>query len=84
MVEVPATKDVIQEVRGNLEVPEIRVWCHPHFTGQSGDDYYLPFESFGEALKFIESHPEAEKVPLVAMKGYEMNLFAIEELKKDS
>jgi len=83
-IEVPATKDVIQEFRGNLEVPEIRVWCHPHYIDQPGSDYYRKFRSFEKALEFIKSHPEAEKHPLVAMKGYEMNLFAIEELKKDS
>ena len=75
---VPATTDVLQEVHGDLEIPEIRVWCHPHKIGKTGDDYYQVFATFKEALGFISSHPEAEDIPLVAFKGYELNLWDME------
>jgi hypothetical protein len=79
---VPAAVDIIQEVNGSLEVPEIRVWIHPHRIGKDGDDYYFVFKSFEAALKFISSHPEAEETPLVAFRGYEMDLFAIKRREK--
>ena len=66
-----------------LYTPEIRVWCHPHYEDQSGDDYFKVFDSFKKAEQFIKSHKEAEDVPLVAFKGYEINLYAIEEDIKD-
>lgn len=81
MVKVPATKDLIQEVEGNREIlPEIRVWCHPHRINEAGDDYYYVFPTFLEALDYIQTHPEAENDPLVAFKGYELNLWAIPTL----
>lgn len=76
-MEIPTTKDLIQETEGNLEVPEIRVWCHPPKIGKSGDDYYQIFETFELALAFIKSHKEAEEVPLIAFRGYEINLWEI-------
>ena len=88
MVNVPATTDVLQdrELGGRmLRVPEIRVWSHPGHIGRSGSDYYHTFATFAEALKFINEHPEAERVPLVAFAGYELNLFMLlenTELKK--
>ena len=80
MVNVPSTRDLIQEVGEKLEVPEIRVWCHPHVIGKSGDDYCHTFDSFKEALDFIKEHKEAESMPLVAFRGYELNLFALEPI----
>ena len=80
-MEVPVTRDLVQEVEGNLEAPEIRVWCHPHKIGQSGDDYWQVCESFQEAVRFIGAHPEAEETPLIAFRGYEFNLFAVEPAK---
>lgn len=78
MVNIPAAKDVIQQLDGNLQVPEIRVWCHP----PSGDDYFKTFDTFKEAMEFIKDNKEgAENVPLLAFKGYEFNLFGIEEVK---
>lgn len=77
---VPATHDVLQEYEGNLKIPEIRVWCHPHRVGNQGGDFYNVFKSFEDALSFISKHLElAENVPLIAFKGYELNLFKIEE-----
>jgi len=76
---VPVMTDMIQEVEGNLEVPEIRVWCHPPKIGESGDDYYKRFDSFRKALDFIERTKEAEDVPLIAFRGYEFNLWGIKE-----
>lgn len=78
---IPVTIDVIQKHRGNLETPEIRVWCHPHKVGLSGDDYWEEFNSFEEAVDFITEHPEAEEHPLIAFRGYEIDIFAIEALK---
>jgi len=75
---VPATTDMIQETRGKLESPEIRVWCHPHRIGEDGDDTYVVFEGFKEAEEFIQSHPEAEDTPLIAFRGYELNLWNME------
>jgi hypothetical protein len=78
MPRVPVTIDMIQEVKGILtEVPEIRVWCHPHYVGKTGGSYET-FNTFQEALAFIKAHPEAEKTPLLAFQGWELNLFAIE------
>jgi len=81
-MEIPVSRDLIQKFRGNLEVPEIRVWCHPHYIETSGEDYYQVFESFKEAITFIETHFEAEGIPLIAFRGYEINLFAIDEAAK--
>lgn len=79
---VPATKDMIQEAEGNLEVPEIRVWCHPHWIDKSELDYFEEFNSFQVALNFIQEHTEAERMPLVAFRGYELNLWGIKEKKE--
>jgi len=80
-MEVPVTRDIVQQAEGNLKVPEIRVWCHPHKIGRSGDDYWHICESFAEAMRFISAHPEAEEAPLIAFRGYEFNLFAVEPVK---
>ena len=74
---IPTLKDIIQETEGNLKVPEIRVWCHPHKIGKSGDDYWHMFDSFEKALDFIKKHKEAESNPLIAFRGYEINLWEI-------
>ena len=77
-MQVAASVDIIQEVKGPLTTPEIRVWCHPHRAGDGGDDYYKIFNSFKEAIDFIEANKElAEEVPLIAFRGYEINLFSI-------
>ena len=76
MVEVPSTKDLTQR-KEKLEIPVIRVWCHPHRIGKSGDDYYKVFGTFSQALAFIKRHREAEKVPLIAFRGRELNLWAL-------
>ena len=79
MVNVPATKDLIQKVEGNLKIPEIRVWIHPNKFDKPGNDYYYVFKDFESALKFIETHKEeAEPWPLLAVNGYEINVFDIE------
>jgi len=77
---VPALTDIIQEANGNLTIPEIRVWCHPCQLNplQDGDDYYHVFSSFEEALDYISRHPEAEQNPLVAFRGYELNLWEMQ------
>ena len=81
-MEVPAAKDLIQEFGEMLSVPEIRVWCHPHYADRDGDDYYQVFKSFQEALDFIQGSKEAEDAPLIAFRGYELNLWSIEPLIK--
>jgi len=76
-MKILATKDMIQKFKGNLEIPEIRVWCHPHYVKKRGDDYYKVFDTFAEAVEFTNSHEEAEEVPLIAFRGYELNLWTI-------
>ncbi len=80
-MQVPSTNDMLQLEKKITDVPEIRVWCHPHKIGKSGSDYYHTFKSFSKALAFIKKHKEAESVPLVAFKGYELNLWGIDEKK---
>jgi len=77
-MKVPALKDAIQEVGVKLEVPEIRMWCHPHYIDKDGEDYYYTFGSFKKALDFIAKHKEAEDHPLIAFRGYELNIFRME------
>ena len=77
-MQVPTSIDIIQECNGNLEAPEIRVWCHPHYIGKDEPDYYEVFATFPEALGFIDGHKDAEDVPLIAFRGYEFNIFAVE------
>jgi len=69
---VPMCIDVIQKYGKILEKPEIRVWVHP-----GGEDYYQVFDSFDEAFKFIKKTNGAENVPLIAIGGYELNIFDI-------
>jgi hypothetical protein len=76
MKQIPILKDVVQKYGKTItDVPEIRVWCHPHRIGKDGDDYYYVFDSFRDALEFIKKHKEAEEVPLIAFMGYEINIF---------
>lgn len=75
---------MMQSERPIEDEPEIRVWCHPHYIDQKGDDYYCKFKSFTAALKFIKEHKEAEDQPLIAFKGYELNIFALENIKPET
>jgi len=75
LLKIPALKDITQETGGKLVKPEIRVWCHPHFNNEKGEDYYIVFDTFDEALRFCEESKVAESVPLIAYGGYEINLF---------
>lgn len=74
---IPYLNDVIQEANGNLLLPEIRVWSHPHKIGKPGSDYYNTFESFKEAHDFILKHKEAEETPLIAFAGKEINIYGL-------
>ena len=59
--------DLIQEVSGTLEKPEVRVWCHPMKLGRgctshnprrdetANDDYYYVFHAKGTDHKSITS-----------------------------
>jgi len=73
---IKASKDIIQQIEGNLDTPEIRVWVHPH---EGGDDYYYTFNTFKEAQDYIKTNPDAEKHPLLAIHGYELNIYDLEE-----
>lgn len=76
MLEITQLQDMIQEDPDRfLDVPEIRVWCHPHKIDKTGSDTYEVFASFKEAHDFIASHPEAEDQPLIAFQGYEINIY---------
>lgn len=80
-MEIPALIDMMQD-KEIIEVPEIRVWCHPEKIGEPGTDYFETFKSFKRALEFIKEHKEAEKTPLIAFRGYEINLFKIKTKKE--
>lgn len=73
-MEIPSTNDMMQ-YEDTLKIPEIRVWCHPHFVGKNGEDYFRVFKTFGTALRFAKSHKEAENFPLIAFMGKELNIF---------
>ena len=76
---VPATTDVCQH-KDKLKIPEIRVWCHPHAIGQSGDDYFETFGTFERACDFIKKNSElSEPFPLIAYDGYELNIFEMQK-----
>lgn len=79
---VPAMTDVLQEDK-KLDVPEIRVWCHPPKVGESGSDYYMVFDTFRDALRYIGITEEAEDHPLLAFGGYELNLWEMEPVLID-
>ena len=83
MLKITQLIDVIQEADGDLTTPEIRVWCHPHRIGLSGDDDYQVFDSFKSAHEFIDSHPEAESSPLIAFKGHEINIYPSETMTNE-
>jgi len=78
---IPYAKDLTQ-YKNKLEIPEIRVWCHPR---NGGDDFYYTFESFQKAMKFIKRAEKiksyrAETIPLIAFRGLEINIFS-EDIK---
>lgn len=74
---IPLLVDLIQEYeKKEYEIPEIRVWCHPL---KGGDDYYYVFDTFKQAVKFSKTHTEAESVPLIAFRGYEINIFDLKQ-----
>jgi hypothetical protein len=75
--------DIIQETRGKLKHPQIRVWAHPT-SGES--DFYYVFKTLKEANRFSKEkkktlfvgHPYTKlakvESPLVAYNGYEMSV----------
>ena len=82
---IPTANDLTQDRecgKSINEIPEIRVWCHPHFINKKGDDYFIIFKTFEEALGFIKKHKEAERRPLIAFRGKEINIFDIEKIEK--
>lgn len=84
-VNIPSTIDMIQE-HGKIitDVPEIRVWIHPHKRGANGSDDYAIFDSFKKAFAFIKKTGlMAEDHPLIAFRGYELDIFQIEQAKKE-
>lgn len=81
MVQVPAARDITQATKKENYIekyPHIRVWCHPHKIGLEGDDYFIICDNFEEAFRFIDAHKEAERTPLIAFRGWELNLFDME------
>jgi hypothetical protein len=75
---VAIAEDIMQH-KNKLHYPEIRVWCHPHAIGKNGSDYYYTFDNFAEAFNFINRHTEAEDIPLIALEGYEINIFTLRD-----
>lgn len=79
-IEVGISTDIVQEAdKKGLKIPEIRVWCHPHVIGKKGSDYYKTFETFLTAEKFIKTHKEAEKEPLIGFRGYEIDIYTLKD-----
>ena len=80
-IDILVLNDLIQKEPGKVinNIPEIRVWCHPHFVKEDGEDYYEVFSSFEEALSFIKNNPKAEKAPSIAFRGKEINIFELPE-----
>ena len=74
-MEIAACKDLLQEDKP-LTIPEIRVWFHPHKVGGDGDDYYKVYDSFCDAIIAVDTSDEAEGPPLVAIGGYELDLWS--------
>lgn len=79
-VSVGILEDVIQRKESNLEVPEIRVWCHSHNVGNLKGDYYYAFDTFQDAVDFCARTKTAENNPILAFRGYEINLYTIDDL----
>jgi hypothetical protein len=68
------TIDVIQKYGKVLKEPEIRVWCHPHYIGRRGSDYYRVFENITKAFNYARNTKSAEKNIFLAVNGYEYSL----------
>ncbi|MBX3692434.1 hypothetical protein [Dokdonella sp.] len=53
---------------------EYRVWCHPEHgapDAADGNDYYYPFETYEEALRFSQETPGAEEpLALIVQEEY--------------
>jgi hypothetical protein len=46
---------------------EYRVWCHP----TDGDDYFYAFETYEDALDYMEANPGSEEpIALILQKEY--------------
>jgi len=71
--------DLIQSNNPINDIPEIRVWCHPHFIKETGDDYFEVFDTFKEAVAFIKDNPITEKNPVIAFRGKEINIFKMKK-----
>jgi len=82
-INIVSLNDLIQSEEGKAinDVPEIRVWCHPHFIKETGDDYFEVFPNFKEALAFIDGNPVCEKQPLIAFRGREINIFELPKVE---
>ena len=56
------------------DVLEYRVWCHPYGEEgeiEDGDDFYLFFETYEEALEFSENHIGCEQpLALIIQEEY--------------
>jgi len=77
-VEFECSQDSHQALTGNVEVPEIRVWCNSERV-----PFYKKFKTFKEATSFsCRSHKEfACEKPVLAIAGVEVELsrFKIKE-----
>lgn len=71
---IPHVEDTIQIARGIKRTPEIRVWVH---TNESDSDYYTTFRTFHEAEDYCKKQPNAERYPVIAFCGLEVNLYAL-------
>lgn len=74
--------DLIQKYGKKLRKSQIRVWCHPHYIGENGDDYWYIFKTLRGARMFIKISQEAEREPVIAVDGYEFTVREYREYKK--
>jgi len=76
-IHIEAKNDSAQSMMGNLSVPEIRAYIndgkeHKHYT----------FSNFGDAMTFIKSSPLAEPHPLIAFRGFLLDIFDVRPAKR--
>lgn len=64
--------------------PEIRVHCSPDRVGLPGKDYHMVFETFRDAERYIGITPAADRNPVVAIGGYEFNLWKRQTVQQTS
>jgi hypothetical protein len=87
------SRDLVQQVDGRYDEPEVRVWIHPR-TGvtrpdEPNDDFYIGVEdetfpeALGAAYAICDERPDAEDHPLIAFDGAEFLPFEFDAYTSD-